>query len=76
VVAKFRGRSSVSKRKHRIFYVQKFNFKNLSEAEGKEQYQIKISKVFAALENLKNTENKNKALESNKENINISVKAL
>lgn len=37
---------------------------------------MKISKMFAALENLNNTEYKNKALESNKEDINISVKAV
>jgi hypothetical protein len=56
--------------------VQKINLKNLSEAEVREQYQIKISKMFASLENLNNTENKNEALESNKENINISVKGV
>jgi hypothetical protein len=56
--------------------VQKFNLKNLSEAEVREQYQIKILKMFAALEDLNNTENKSKALERNKENISISVKAV
>jgi hypothetical protein len=56
--------------------VQKFDLKNLSEAEVRGQYQIKPSKMFAALENLNNTENKNTALETNKENINISVKAV
>ena len=56
--------------------MQKFNLKNLSEAEVRGQYQIKISKMFASLENLNNTENENKALEINKENISISVKAV
>ena len=56
--------------------MQRFNLKNLSEPELREQYQIKISKVFAALENLNNTENKKKVLESNKENINTSAKAV
>jgi len=56
--------------------VQKFTLKNLSEAQVREQYEIKISKMFAALETLNNTENKNKALESKKENINILVKAV
>jgi hypothetical protein len=56
--------------------VRKFNLKNLSEAEVREQHQIKISKMFAALENLNNTENKNKASKSNKENTSISVKTV
>jgi len=41
-----------------------------------EQYQIKISKMFVALESLNNTENKKKVLENNKENISISVKTV
>jgi len=56
--------------------VQKFQLKNLSEPEIREQYQIKISKMFVALENLNNTENKKKVSESNKENVSISVKAV
>jgi hypothetical protein len=39
-----------------------------------ENYQIKISNIFAALENLTDNENKNRAWENIKENINTSAK--
>jgi hypothetical protein len=32
--------------------MERFNVKKLNEVEGKEQYQVKISNRFAALENL------------------------
>jgi len=41
--------------------LQKFELKKLSEPEIMEQYQVKISKMFVALENLNNTENKKKS---------------
>ena len=43
------------------FGVEKFNFRNLSEMEVRNQYQIKISKRFAALENLNDSKNINRA---------------
>jgi hypothetical protein len=52
VVAKVRERLAVIKQVARNFYAQRFNLKNLSELEVRKQYQIKISKRFAALENL------------------------
>jgi hypothetical protein len=32
--------------------VKRFNLKKLKEVEGKEEYQVKFSKGFSALENL------------------------
>ena len=42
VVAKVRKRLSVSQQEAQKFYVDKFNFKNLSEPEVRKQYQSKI----------------------------------
>jgi hypothetical protein len=33
-------------------HMERFNLKKLKEVEGKEQYRVKISNRFAALENL------------------------
>ena len=50
-----------------------FNLRKLKELEVRNQYQIKISNRFAALENLSDSEDTNRAGE-NKENIKTSVK--
>jgi hypothetical protein len=52
VVAKIRHRLSVSKQAAQRFDSEKFNFEKLNGVEVKEQYQVKISHRFAALENL------------------------
>jgi hypothetical protein len=52
VVAKFRERLAVSKQKNQKFHMERFSLKKLSEAEGKEQYQVDISNRFTPLENL------------------------
>jgi hypothetical protein len=44
--------AEVSKQAAQKFYMERFTFKNLNDIEVKEQYQIKISSRFAALENL------------------------
>jgi hypothetical protein len=41
--------------------VERFNLRKLRELEVRRQYQIKISNRFAALENLNDSEDKNRA---------------
>ena len=55
------------------FEVKGFNFRKLSELEARKQYQIKISNRSAALENLNDNEDINKAWENMKENIKSSA---
>jgi hypothetical protein len=54
--------------------VESFNLWKLNELEVRKQYQIKISKSFAALENLNNNEDKNMGWENIKQNIKTSAK--
>jgi hypothetical protein len=54
--------------------VKRFNLRKLSELEVRKQYQIKISNRFAALENLNDSEDINRAWKNMKENIKTSVK--
>jgi hypothetical protein len=49
VVEKIRERLAVSKQTTQTFGMERFNLKNLDEAEGKEQYPLEISDRFAAL---------------------------
>jgi len=53
--------------------VKGFNLRKLNKLEFRKQYQIKISNKFAALKNLSDSENTNRARE-NKENIKTSAK--
>ena len=46
------------------FEVARFNFRKLSEMEVRKQYQIKLSNRFAALENLNDREDINRAWEN------------
>jgi hypothetical protein len=50
--------------------MQRFDLRKLNDAEVKEQYQVKITNRFAALENFGQNVNKNRAWE----NIKISAK--
>jgi hypothetical protein len=52
VVAKVRERRAVNKqkKKKRRFHIEMYNLKKLNEIEGKEQYLVKNSNRFAALE--------------------------
>jgi hypothetical protein len=52
--------------------VERFNLKKLSEMEVKKEFQIKLSNRFAALENLNNSEDINRAWENVKENIKMN----
>jgi hypothetical protein len=52
VAGKFRERLSVSKRAVQKFDMERFNPKKVNDMKVKEQYQVKISTIFAALENV------------------------
>ena len=56
------------------FDVERFNLRKLNELEVREQYQIKISNRFAALEIFSDSKNINTTSENIKENIKISAK--
>jgi hypothetical protein len=74
VVTKVTKRLAVSKQAAQIFDEERFNLKKLNELEFRKQDQIKISKRFAALENLNVCEDINRAWENIKESIKISAK--
>jgi hypothetical protein len=54
--------------------MQRFNLKKLSDVEGKEQFRVKVSNRFAALEDLNTEVEINSAWETIRENIKISAK--
>jgi hypothetical protein len=64
----------VSKQAAQNFHAERFNLKMLNELGVWNQYQIKISKMMAALENLNVSEDINTAWENIKENIKTSAK--
>jgi hypothetical protein len=70
VVAKLRERLVAAQK----FDGERFNLRKLNEMEVREQYQIKISNSFTALENPTDSKNINRALENIKQNIKISAK--
>ena len=74
MVAKVRERLAVNKQGAQTFDGDRFNLRNLNELEVRKQYQIEISNKFAALENLRDSEDMNRVWESIKENIKISTK--
>jgi len=74
VVAKVRERLAVSKQGTQKFNGERFNLRKLNELEVSKQYQIEISNKFAALENLSDSEDINRAWENIKENIKTSAK--
>jgi hypothetical protein len=74
VVAKGRDRLAVSKRMVKKMDVERFNLNQLNEEEVKEQYQVAIKNKFAALENLDDNGDINRAWETIRENIKISAK--
>jgi hypothetical protein len=59
-----------------MFDVERFNFRKLNELEVRTQYQIKFSNWFAALENLSDEEDINRAWENTKENIKSQLKTV
>ena len=65
---------AVSKQAAQTFDVERFNLRKLSALEVRKQYQIEITNNFAALENLNDNEDINRAWENMKENIKTSAK--
>jgi hypothetical protein len=74
LVAKARERVAVRKQRAQKFDVKRFNLRKLNELEFRTQHQIKISNMFAALENLSDNEDINMGWENIKENIKRSAK--
>jgi hypothetical protein len=73
VVAKVRERLAVSKRAAPKVDTERFNVKKLNEGDVKEQYQVTIRNMFAALENLEGSGDINRAWDNIRENIKISA---
>ena len=69
MVAKIQERFKVSKQAAQSFDGERFNLRKLNELEVRKQFQIEIINRFAALENLSDDENINRAWENIKENI-------
>jgi len=65
---------AVSKQSTQKLDGERFNLRKLNEMEVRKQYKIKISNMFAALENLSDSEDINRAWENIKENIKTSSK--
>ncbi len=74
VVTKVRERLAVSKQAAQKFDGKRFNLRKLNKLEVRKQYQIEITNKFAALENLHDNEDINRAWENIKENIKTSAK--
>ena len=74
MIAKVRERLAVSKQAAQRFDGERFNLRKLNELEVRKQYQTEITKRFAALENLNDDEDINRAWENFKENIKTSAK--
>jgi len=72
VIAKVRERLAVGKQAAQRFDRQRFNLRKLNEPEVREQYQIDITKRFAALENFNGAVDR--TWENIKENIQTSEK--
>ena len=53
MVANVRERWAVSKQAAQKLYGERFNLRKLNDLEVWKQYQIEITEIFAALENLK-----------------------
>ena len=65
---------AVSKQATQKFDGVRFNLRKLNELEVRKQYQIEMSNVFAALENLNDSKDINRAWGNVKENIKTSAK--
>jgi hypothetical protein len=69
VVAKVRESLAGRKQAAQKFDGVRFNLRKLNDLEVRKQYQIEITNRFAALENVSENEDVNRAWESIKENI-------
>jgi hypothetical protein len=74
VAAKLRERLLVSKRVAEKLDMQRFDLRKLNDEEVKEQYQVKITNRFAALENFDDNVDMSRAWENIRENIKTSAK--
>jgi hypothetical protein len=74
VVRKVSERLAVSKRAAQKIDTERFDVKNLNEGDVKEQYQVTIRNKFAALENLEDSGDINRAWDSIRENIKFRPK--
>ena len=74
MVAKVRERLALSKQAAQRLDGERFNLRKLNELEVRVQYQIEITNRSAALENLSDDEDINRAWENIKENIKTSNK--
>jgi len=74
VVAKGRESLAVSKQATQKFDGERFNLRKVNELEVRKQYQIELTNRFAALENLSDDEDINRAWKKIKENIKTSAK--
>ena len=68
IVAEVREELTVIKQAAQKFYAERFNLWKLNELEVRKQYQIEISNRLAALENLSDNEDINRAWENIKTN--------
>jgi hypothetical protein len=76
VVAKVRERLTVSKHEAQNIDVERFSLMKLNELEVMKQNQIKISNRFAALENLSNSKDIDRAWGNIKENTKPQLKTV
>ena len=74
VIVKVRERLAVSKQVAQKFDWERFNLRKLREMEVKKQYQIEIKNKFAAVGNVSDNEDINRAWENIKENIKPQLK--
>jgi len=73
VVAKVRERLALRKQAAQKFEGGRFNLRKLNDPEVRKQYKIEIKNRFAALENVSEDEDINRAWDSVKENIKTSA---
>jgi hypothetical protein len=73
VVAKVRERLAVSKRAAQKIDMERLGVKKLNKGDVKAQYQVTIRKIFAALENLEDSGDINRAWNHIRENNKISA---
>jgi predicted lipase len=71
---KVRERLAVSKQSAQKFEGERFNLRKLNELEVRKQYQIEITNRFAALENLDNDGDINRAWENIKDSTQTSAR--
>ena len=74
MVTKVRERLAVSKQAAQNSDVEIFNLRKISDMEDRKRYQIKMSNRFAALGNLSDNDDINRAWENIKEKIKTSAK--